>query len=117
MFDNCRIFFYFKLDKLCKAWYNIYVKKIMGYRQAVRHVALTHAFRRFESFYPSHVGASFKSLALIFLQKSEFAHAAAPPFPKKVTPRFPARLQAHSLTENCRYQPFSGMRLRRFLIL
>lgn len=31
--------------------------KSLGYRQAVRHWILTPAFRRFESFYPSHVGA------------------------------------------------------------
>ena len=39
--------------------------------------------RRFKSCHPSHVGASFVSLALIFLQKSERTHAAAPPFRKK----------------------------------
>ena len=33
--------------------------KSLGYRQAVRHWILTPAFRRFESFYPSHVGAGF----------------------------------------------------------
>ena len=39
-----------------------------------------------------HVGASYISLALIFLQKSELAHAAAPPFSQKGTLSLPARL-------------------------
>ena len=34
----------------------------------------------FDPHYPYHVGASFVSLAPTFLQKSERAHAAAPPF-------------------------------------
>ena len=38
---------------------------------------------RFKSCFPHHIGASFVSLAPIFLQKSERAHAAAPPFGKK----------------------------------
>lgn len=38
----------------------------------------------FDSHYPHHVGASFASLAPIFLQKSERAQTDAPPFRKKL---------------------------------
>ena len=55
--------------------------KSLGYRQAVRHWILTPAFRRFESFYPSHVGAGFT--APIFSLKKSVACSSAPPLPQK----------------------------------
>ena len=48
--------------------------------------------REFESRHSDHVGASFVSLAPIFLEKSERTHTAVPPFPQKATFAFPARL-------------------------
>jgi len=43
-----------------------------------------------------HVGASFISLAPISFEKSERAHAAAPPFPQKVTLAAAMPLQARA---------------------
>ena len=51
-----------------------------GLAQLVRASASHAEGRRFESATLHHIGASFISLAPTFLQKSEQAHAAAPPF-------------------------------------
>ena len=53
--------------------------------------------REFESHHSDHVGASFVSLAPIFLQKSERAHVAAPPSPAK-----PAAMRGPPIYAACR---------------
>lgn len=54
--------------------------KSLGYRQAVRHWILTPAFRRFESFYPSHVGAVVTAPIFYFIKNQSLA----PPFANSI---------------------------------
>lgn len=80
--------------------------------QWIEHRPPTPGCRRFDSYQARHVGASYISLALIFLQKSEFAYIAAPPLLPKGTLGSPARLQAPSLRLTVA-TTFLRVRLRR----
>ena len=74
-------FFRIFASSSCKVWYlMLSCTGFGGLAQLVRASASHAEGRRFESATLHHVVASFVSLATIFLQKSERAHAAAPPF-------------------------------------